>query len=88
MSAVSFCHDYNGVLWFMTSAVACDKLDAKLNALDLKREEAMPLRPGDIAPDFELQAVTGERQHAVRLSDYRGKQNVLLTFHPLDWTPT
>jgi peroxiredoxin len=24
----------------------------------------------------------------VRLSDYRGKQNVVITFHPLDWTPT
>jgi peroxiredoxin len=48
----------------------------------------MPLRAGDLAPDFELQAVTGERQHVVRLSEYRGKQNVLVTFHPVDWTPT
>jgi peroxiredoxin len=48
----------------------------------------MPLRRGDIAPDFELRAVTGEREHPVKLSDYRGKLNVLVTFHPLDWTPT
>jgi peroxiredoxin (alkyl hydroperoxide reductase subunit C) len=48
----------------------------------------MPLKVGDWAPDFELPAVTGERPHRVRLSDYRGKQNVVITFHPLDWTPT
>lgn len=50
--------------------------------------ECMPLKVGDLAPDFELPAVTGERPHTVRLSDYRGKQNVVITFHPLDWTPT
>lgn len=48
----------------------------------------MPLKAGDLAPDFELWAVVGERQLKVRLSDYRGKQNVVITFHPLDWTPT
>lgn len=48
----------------------------------------MTLRVGDPAPDFELPAVTGERTHTARLSDYRGKQNVVITFHPLDWTPT
>ena len=48
----------------------------------------MPLKVGDPAPDFELPAVTGERRHSMRLSDYRGKRNVVITFHPLDWTPT
>lgn len=48
----------------------------------------MPLKAGDLAPDFELWAVAGESQFKVRLSDYRGKQNVVITFHPLDWTPT
>jgi peroxiredoxin len=48
----------------------------------------MPLKIGDPAPDFELPAVTGEHRHTMRLSDYRGKQNVVITFHPLDWTPT
>jgi len=45
-------------------------------------------QPGDIAPDFELPAVTGERKHQFKLSDYRGKQNVVLAFYPLDWTTT
>ena len=47
-----------------------------------------PLSPGTLAPDFELNAVTGEQAHKVRLSDFRGKKNVVLAFHPLDWTPT
>jgi peroxiredoxin len=48
----------------------------------------MSLKVGDMAPDFELPAVEGERQIEVRLSDFRGKRHVVVTFHPLDWTPT
>jgi len=48
----------------------------------------MAVRVGDIAPDFELLAVTGNRRHTVKLSDYRGRQAVVITFHPVDWTPT
>jgi peroxiredoxin Q/BCP len=39
---------------------------------------------GDVAPDFELPAQTGQR---VRLSDYRDKQVVVLYFYPRDDTP-
>jgi peroxiredoxin len=46
------------------------------------------LEVGHQAPDFDLPAVTGDRRHKVRLSDYRGKKNVVLAFYPLDWTPT
>ena len=48
----------------------------------------MALQVGDPAPGFELPAVMGERTQTVRLRDYRGKQNVVITFHPIDWTPT
>ena len=48
----------------------------------------MALQVGDRAPDFDLPAVQGERQVMVKLSDFRGKKHVVLTFHPLDWTPT
>jgi peroxiredoxin Q/BCP len=47
----------------------------------------MALKVGDAAPDFDLPAVTGDRAHRVKLSDFRGK-HVVVTFHPLDWTPT
>jgi peroxiredoxin len=48
----------------------------------------MAMRIGDPAPDFELPAVEGERELRVKLSDFRGKKHVVLTFHPVDWTPT
>jgi thioredoxin-dependent peroxiredoxin len=48
----------------------------------------MALEVGARAPDFELPAVEGERALKVRLSDFGGKQHVVVTFHPLDWTPT
>lgn len=48
----------------------------------------MTPKVGDTAPDFDLPAVLGDRQFRVKLSDYRGRQNVVVTFHPLDWTPT
>jgi peroxiredoxin len=39
---------------------------------------------GTVAPDFELRSHTGE---SVRLSGFRGKQNVVIAFHPLAFTP-
>ena len=48
----------------------------------------MPLKVGDTAPDFELPAVEGERHLKIKLSDFHGKKNVVVSFHPLDWTPT
>ena len=38
---------------------------------------------GDLAPDFALPAHTGE---VVRLSDYRGEKNVILSFHIFSFT--
>lgn len=43
------------------------------------------LKVGDQAPDFELPSHRGDEK--VRLSDFRGKKNVVLVFYPLDWTP-
>jgi peroxiredoxin len=48
----------------------------------------MPLQVGDTAPDFELPAVTGEKKSNLKLSDFRGKRNVVLAFYPLDWSST
>jgi alkyl hydroperoxide reductase subunit AhpC len=53
-----------------------------------KEEAFVALKVGDRAPDFELLAVQGEQHLKIRLGDYRGKQSVVVTFHPLDWTPT
>ena len=44
----------------------------------------MPVRTGEKAPQFDLEVRHGER---VRLSDYHGRANVLLVFHPFAFTP-
>ena len=44
----------------------------------------MDIEVGVAAPDFELESHLGSR---VRLSEYRGRQNVLVAFFPLAWTP-
>jgi peroxiredoxin len=51
----------------------------------LEGELSMP-EVGDMAPDFELKSHL-EKDKKVRLSDFRGKQNVVLAFYPLAWTP-
>jgi mycoredoxin-dependent peroxiredoxin len=40
--------------------------------------------PGDRAPEFELEVATDGR---IRLSDFAGRSNVLLVFHPFAFTP-
>jgi peroxiredoxin len=44
----------------------------------------MKIQLGDEAPDFELASHRGGK---VRLSDLRGRKNVLIAFHPFAWTP-
>jgi thioredoxin-dependent peroxiredoxin len=46
---------------------------------------AAALQVGDRAPDFKLAATTGGE---IRLSDFRGKQMVLIEFYHADWGPT
>lgn len=43
------------------------------------------LKVGDPAPDFELPGHRGGEKF--KLSDMRGRKNVVLVFYPLDWTP-
>ena len=44
----------------------------------------MPVTVGEMAPDFELDSHKGGK---VTLSSFRGRQNVIVAFHPLAWTP-
>ena len=41
------------------------------------------LKEGDMAPDFNLPSTAGGR---VKLSDFRGKYNVVLAFYPAAFT--
>ncbi len=45
--------------------------------------EQRPIRVGAEAPDFTLRGSMGSK---VTLSEYRGKKNVVLSFHPLAFT--
>ena len=44
------------------------------------------LRVGQAAPDFAATAVVDQEFKTVKLSDYKGKQYVVLFFYPLDFT--
>ncbi len=51
----------------------------------------MPIAIGAEAPDFELpsnELDNGKPGKKVKLSDFRGKKNVVLAFYPLDFSPT
>src|SRR5215472_15239933 len=51
----------------------------------------MPISVGAEAPDFELPSneldSNGRPGKKVKLSDFRGKKNVVLAFYPLDFSP-
>jgi len=41
---------------------------------------------GDMAPDFTVAANSTSNRQAVKLSDFRGKKNVILAFFPAAFT--
>ncbi|MEI7894397.1 MAG: redoxin domain-containing protein [Myxococcales bacterium] len=51
----------------------------------------MAIQVGADAPDFELASseanAEGKTGKAIKLSDFRGKKNVVLVFYPLDFSP-
>ena len=47
-------------------------------------DSKLKVKVGDIAPNFTLPAIYGEK---ISLIQYRGKQNVVLSFVPAAWTP-
>ncbi len=50
-----------------------------------------PLEVGALAPEFNLRGVITKpeiKRLDIRLSDWRGKQNVVLAFHPFAFTAT
>jgi peroxiredoxin len=44
----------------------------------------MPLHVGDAAPEFEMM---NQDKQTVKLSDFRGKKDVVLLFYPMDFSP-
>ncbi len=54
--------------------------------LEAGAPEELKLHVGDAAPDFKLQYFDGKDLKDVRLSDYRGKKNVVLAFYIFAFT--
>jgi len=50
-----------------------------------KEASSMP-KVGDMAPDFSLKYFTGNDLKDVKLSDFRGKKNVVLAFYVFAFT--
>jgi hypothetical protein len=50
-----------------------------------KEDSGMP-KVGDMAPDFTLKHFDGNDLKDVKLSDYRGKKNVVLAFYIFAFT--
>ncbi len=72
---------YAGSVFALSDAYKNNVYDAGL----LKPVDSVPkLKVGDVAPDFRLPSVTGEK---VSLSQFRDKKNVVLSFVPAAWTP-
>ncbi len=62
-------------------------LTSLLRAADNKSTPPPPaLKVGDVAPDFKLQYFDGSDLKDVTLSQYRGKQNVVLAFYIFAFT--
>ena len=46
----------------------------------------LQLKVGDVAPDFSFGASSASNRVAVKLSDFRGKKNVIVAFFPAAFT--
>jgi len=46
----------------------------------------LTLKEGDMAPDFTIAANMNTSGKEIKLSDYRGKKNVILAFFPAAFT--
>lgn len=76
-----------GLAVCLVSALAVSSvLTGALSAQQQQQQQAIArthLKVGDMAPDFEMLSNKRER---VKLSDFRGKKNVVLAFYVLAFT--
>lgn len=72
-------------LLFANGTLAAGLQDSLYRPKGLKPTDSRTtLKVGEEAPDFILPAVSGGK---VRLSSFRGKKNVVISFVPAAWTP-
>jgi hypothetical protein len=80
---ISMHKKYSGVLAALLFAGSLTA--SPLFAQNKQDDSGMP-KVGDMAPDFTLMYFDGSERKAIKLSDYRGKQNVVLAFYVFAFT--
>jgi len=71
------------VFWLLAAAMICPAIEAQTNK---PAPQPMKLKVGDVAPDFKLHYFDGSDLKEVSLSQYRGKNNVVLAFYIFAFT--
>jgi cytochrome oxidase Cu insertion factor (SCO1/SenC/PrrC family) len=66
--------------------IAASPLLAQTKSAPTKNDSPAMPRVGDMAPDFTLKYFDGTDRKDVKLSDYRGKKNVVLAFFVFAFT--
>jgi peroxiredoxin len=72
-------------LWVPAVALLLAITAASTFAQTKKEDSGMP-KVGDMAPDFTLKYSDGKDLKEVKLSDYRGRKNVVLAFYIFAFT--
>lgn len=76
----------SGVLAAALLLAMTSGLIAQNTAAQSKKEGSSMPKVGDMAPDFTLKHFDGSDLKDVKLSDYRGKKNVVLAFYIFAFT--
>lgn len=79
-----------GLLFWAAPAPAADMREVVFDPGPLKPvDSTLKVRPGVPAPDFALPGLLGGNlgRTTIRLADYRGRKNVMLSFVPAAFTP-
>src|SRR5271165_1009983 len=76
----------SGVLAAALLVTMTSGLIAQNKAVQSKKETSTMPKVGDMAPDFTLKHFDGNDLKDVKLSDYRGKKNVVLAFYIFAFT--
>ena len=71
---------------FMFAAILIGAILFQPFSIAAKEETAAMPKVGDLAPDFKMQYVDAQGEKEVTLSQYRGKQQVVLAFYVFAFT--
>ena len=74
-----------GLLAALSLLLGSLALTSPASAQNKKEDSSMP-KVGDMAPDFTLKYFDGNDLKDVKLSDFRGKKNVIVAFYVFAFT--